>query len=667
MSFSSHPVTMVGTVACLGALLVAAACSRTPATTARWDEVGRLAFNRAAVRLNLPVFWTADADGDGAVAPDEVVGLLFYPTSPDWVVDGSFTPAFEEAYAAIVAEAAAAGVDTTGLDPAEAERRRLVRDDLDYGQPTLVFNDLRELPPGHRAFVRRMLNAAELVDRLYLIQNGAAALADQVPADDPASQSMFRRNQGPRGVSPETELDPVCSAIPGSPEPRVDAYPAALQEQEGFCARFEADPRAEELLAPFTVVRDRDGELLAEPLPDAYPELMSAVAIELRAAAEELEDPQEEALRTYLEAAADAFTSNDWAAADEAWAAMGARNSRWYLRVAPDEVYWDPCAAKAGFHLTLALINPDSLKWQDRLTPLRQDMEDAMARVAGLPYEARQVSFQLPDFVDIVINAGNDRSPVGATIGQSLPNWGPVANQGRGRTVAMSNLYTDPDSVAVRHGQAAALLDAATMEAYSDEQVPGLLGTILHEAAHNLGPAHEYEVDGRTDTEVFGGELASVLEELKAQSAALWYVEYLRERGVISDELARQSYVDSVVWAFGHIARGMYTATGQRKAYSQLAAIQVGFLMERGALRYDPEAGAANGRDRGVFRIDFERMPAATRELMETVAQIKARGDRAAGEALCDRFVDGDEVPQDTIAERVLRDPKASFVYAIEM
>ena len=40
---------------------------------------------------------------------------------------------------------------------------------------------------------------------------------------------------------------------------------------------------------------------------------------------------------------------------------------------------------------------------------------------------------------------------------------------------------------------------------------------MLHEAAHNLGPAHEYKVKGKTDDQVFGGPLASTLEELKAQ------------------------------------------------------------------------------------------------------------------------------------------------------
>ncbi len=41
------------------------------------------------------------------------------------------------------------------------------------------------------------------------------------------------------------------------------------------------------------------------------------------------------------------------------------------------------------------------------------------------------MKFKLPDFIDVVLNAGDQRNPHGATIGQSLPNWGPVADAGR--------------------------------------------------------------------------------------------------------------------------------------------------------------------------------------------------------------------------------------------
>ena len=76
-------------------------------------------------------------------------------------------------------------------------------------------------------------------------------------------------------------------------------------------------------------------------------------------------------------------------------------------------------------------------------------------------YAAREVGFQLPDFIQVVLNAGDSRSAIGATIGQSLPNFGKVAEESRGRTVVMSNLYTDADSLAAAAEKDALLLDSA--------------------------------------------------------------------------------------------------------------------------------------------------------------------------------------------------------------
>ena len=638
-----------------------------PAATER--DLGALArddVNRLAARLNLPLFWRADQDSDGAVDPDEVVGLLFYPTQGEWVAEGAFTPAFLDAYDRMVALAAEVDPYAALADP-ERARRRLIDQELDQGYPTLIHNDLSGLGPEEQTFLSHMLEAGAVIDDLYEVQRGSAALAAQLPADDPASVSVFRRNHGAGCIQPATEGELLCSAIPGSPAQPVDAYPAALQADLDFCGELVDHEDADLLLAPFTVARGADGDLRPRPYTEHYAEAMKAVARALRAAAEALEPLEAElALRTYLRAAADSFESNDWEPADEAWSRMNADNSAWYVRIAPDEVYWDPCARKAGFHMTLARINPDSLRWQQRLLPVQQKMEDQLAALIGAPYAARQVTFHLPDFIDIVTNHGDDRDAWGATLGQSLPNWGPVAREGRGRTVAMTNIYTDPDSLRVHRDQAEALLDEATMATATDDQEADLLGTILHEAAHNLGPSHEYEVDGKTDDVAFGGPLATTMEEVKAQTAALWYVDFLLREGLITPEFARQSYTASVLWCFNHISRGMYTDSGRPKPYSHVSAIHIGMLMDAGAVRWDPEATAANGRDRGAFSIDHDKLPAVIDEMMRQVGAIKATGDKAGAEALVTRHVDGDLVPQAEIAARVRRHPKATFVYALD-
>jgi len=298
---------------------------------------------------------------------------------------------------------------------------------------------------------------------------------------------------------------------------------------------------------------------------------------------------------------------------------------------------------------------------------VQEEMEKALAARIGPPYKARSVTFHLPDFIDIVWNAGDDRNPMGATIGQSLPNWGPVAAQGRGRTVAMSNLYQDADSRAIRRKQAESLLSRESMKGYVDLATPGLLSTILHEATHNLGPSHEYRFGGKTDAQAFGGQMSTMLEELKAQSGALYFIEFARTHGIIHADQAIEAYAHCIVWSFGHVSRGMYDGSHKRKPYSQLAAIQLGFLMDEGALTFDPNELAANGTDKGAFTIHYERFPAAAEKLMGVVGLIKAKNDKAAAEVMTTKYVDGDRVPQSLITERELRYPRQSFVYAVDM
>lgn len=638
-----------------------------PATT-NYDALPRAEVNRWAVRLNLPLYWIADANNNRSIDAGEVASLLFYPTSGQpasaWVADGALTPAFDAAYRAIV-EAARAPAPT-GPD---AARQLLVGKDLDQGRATLVHSDLSALPPADKKFVGVMLDLAKQIDALYELQNGATALAEKLPADA-ASRSLFRRNRGAKCVGPQTETDPACSAIPGAPRPVFDIYPAALQADPKFCQALEKRPDAKLLLeSHFSAVREEGGKLVAVPYSVAYQEHVTAIARTLGAAADAVaKDPAETALVSYLRAAAASFLSNDWIAADEAWAKMTVDNSKWYVRVGPDETYWEPCAQKAGVHLTFARINQQSKAWQDKLRPVQQEMEAAIAARAGKPYTARKVTFHLPDFIDIVINAGDDRDAINATIGQSLPNWGPVANQGRGRTVAMTNLTTDADSTAARRSLAESVLDAASMARYSNPHEAGLVNTILHEATHNLGPAHEYKVKNQTAGQRFGGPLASVMEELKAQTGGLYLVEMLRGKGLVSDELAGQTYTDAVVWAFGHISQGMYTGAREPKTYSQLAAIQIGFLLDRGALTWTKDAAAANGSDRGAFTIHTDKLVPAIHEMVTVVAGIKARGDRAAAEALRKKYVDASTVvPHEVIIERFRRSPRPSYVYSIRM
>jgi hypothetical protein len=624
----------------------------------KFGTLDRTTFNRAAARLNQPVYWMADANKNKAVDPGEVAALEFFPTRGEWVKDGKFTPAFEKVYGELVLAA----------QTKSAGREGLVQAELDGADAILVRTDLKAAAPADKAFVAQMLVVSGALDELYAVQSGSAAIADKV-AKDPGSQSLFRRNWGPSCKTPKLEKDTACSALvePGAKQP-VAVWPAALQEKDDFCKTLEKKDDWKELSKPFTAVKADGDKLVPEGYEKTFGAPMKKVAEELRKAASLLPPEQEKPFIEYLEAAAKGFETNDWEPVDEAWSKMSATNSRYYLRIAPDETYWEPCSIKAGFHMSFALINKESLELQKKLTEHQQAMEDELAKLIGESYKPNKVSFKLPDFIDVIVNAGDSRDAIGATIGQSLPNWGKVAKESRGRTVAMTNLYSDPDSAAVRRKKAESLLVADAMKSYVDQGGGGLLGTVLHEATHNLGPSHEYEANGKKDDEAFGGDLASMLEELKAQSGAYYYLYLLQEKGVFTEKQVAETILDNLVWSMNHVSRGMYAPNGQRKAYSQLAAIHLGFFLKEGAITWDPNAKAANGTDTGAFSVDLSKMKAASIALMKAVGTIKAKGDKKAALELADAHVEKDsKVPMAIITERMLRFPAPTFVYSVEL
>jgi len=597
--------------------------------------------------MDLPLFWGRDEQNPKSLEPGEL-SILGVGTKREHYIDAdAFTPNFSRIYRGMV----------------ERRRREAVARELDQGRPTLVHTDFKAASEQDRAIVRHITAAARIIEELYALQDGSFRLQGCLLPNHPPSQALFRRNQGPWCKAPMTENDPFCNACPDFVEKTSGLYPADLQKDPKMCQKL---PDA--LLNPFVVVRGPADKPRAVPYTKEWGPRMSAVAAELKAAAGAIGDKEEQAFKTYLLAAAKGFETNVWGPADEAWAAMNAKNSKWYLRIAPDEVYFEPCNRKAGFHVSFAKIDPDSLYWQEKLTPHRETMEKMLAELIGPPYKARPVSFHLPDFIQIVLNAGDARSPMGATIGQSLPNWGKVAEEGRGRTVVMSNLYTDPDSLAIHRERAASLLSKETMKHYCEDRRLSLLDIILHEASHNFGPHSDYKIDQKRPATVFGGATATVLEELKSQTGALYYLDFLREKGVLSTDDRNRTYNHALVWCFGHISRGMFDPAGRPKPYSHVAAIHVAWLMREGAMTWEADQPAANGKDQGRFTIHYDKMPEAIGKLMQQVGRIKAKGDKQAAEALIADLIKGKGyqlVHDQDIKERILRHPKASFVYSV--
>jgi hypothetical protein len=638
-------------------------------TATDFKALARADFNRGAAEQDLPLYWRADTNKNAILDADELA-VTWPGVAREWLENGKLTARFGEAYGLIQKLATRPGAQVA--DASEKARRETVLAELRQGRPTLIYSDFSQLPAGEKAFVQHMLNAAERVEDLFALQSGTVELAKDLPPHRP-SHALFHRNQGPWCEAPQTEQNPDCNALRSRPQKISGVYPADIQRDKEFCTKLDALPNHDELLGPFAIVKkDDNGKLFALPYFEAWPKQMLAVAGELTAAADALETGKidEPALIAYLRAAANAFSGNDrWFLADEAWAKMEGK-SKWYVRIAPDETYHEPCARKAGFHMSFARVNQDAVAWQNLLEPIKAQLEHAIAVLAGPPYKSGKTNFHLPNFIDIAINAADSRSALGATVGQSLPNWGPVANESRGRTVAMANLYTDLDSQDAMRTQVQSLFCKDSADQVPTDPESLIMTTVLHEAGHNLGPAHEYKVKGLVDDAIFGGPLAATLEELKAETSALYLADWLVDNHKLAANKRDAGQAAGVAWAMGHIAQGMTTPSGKPKPYSQLSAVQVGALYDAKALTWHADTLAANGKDKGCFSLHKERVAPAVKALMTQVAQIKGRGDKAAAEKLLAPYVaeTGEFATlRGVIRERWLRVPKAAFVYAVKL
>jgi hypothetical protein len=600
-------------------------------------------FNRLAAQQGLPLSWVGDLNGNGLLDPSELEAADLRASRARYVRDGAFTPQLVRDYQALV----------------EARRRELVRAELDRGRPVLVLTDLRQRPAWERALVGALVSAAESIETLHGRQSGAAQLTGQLARADAESRALFARNHGPWcSVSPGRE-DPCCNALPSFPERRSESYPLNEPQGPALCRLLEQAPNAAQLLAPFVVVRRGSRGFTSLPYPEAFAPEMRAVATELRRAAAALNPvPGEQALRAYLLAAAAAFGDNDWGRADAAWLAMTPRNSQWYLRVAPDEPYQDLCRRKAAFHLVLGRVDQRASSWLERLAPLRQRVERALATLVGAPYTARDVAFDVPEFIHVALNAGDSRYPLGATIGQSLPNWSTPGAAPRRRTIVVTNLYTDTDSLALDRRQASELLSRTALQDYTSAVEPALLVTLLHEASHNVGPHPGTRSAGQAASERLGPALATLLEELKAQLVGIWALGLLREQQLISGPLMRQVQLKAVLWALGHLARGVRTPDGEDRPYGQVAALQLGHLREARALLWEG----------GRVSIDLGALQRATQGLLQRVARLLASGERDEAEALRERYLRPSALAALQIrrVEEVLLDSsRVSFRYAI--
>ncbi|GGC26268.1 hypothetical protein GCM10011371_12290 [Novosphingobium marinum] len=489
--------------------------------------------------------------------------------------------------------------------------------------------DTSYLTAEEREVVNLLIEASNLMSEIYLRQRSPdnpairAAIARSRRADANLLLEMFDRNYGPWDELQELHPFWGSDAMPEG----AGFYPADLTRAE-FDAYLAANPgQRAALTSPYTVVRREGARLVAVPYSVAYRQWLEPAAALLREASAKTSNPS---LERFLRLRADAFLSDDYFESELAW--MDLTGTPIEVAIGPYEVYTDRLyGTKTAFESFVTLKDPQESAALDKYKGYLRDME------ANLPiedsYKNFQRGFESPIAVADQVRGGGDNVPGVQTIAFNLPNDERVREAKGAKKVILSNVLgakydriLDPIADHALVPAQAALVRKKYMQLF----------TLFHELSHSLGPG-TIEVDGTPTTvnEMLRDQY-SALEESKADVMGVWNILLMMDKGEVPVAEKPQLFASYFAGLFRAMRFGVLEAHGKG------AALQYGYLKDKGAFRWD--AGARR------YVVDNARMEAAVRDLLHDQLMLQARGDYNGTVAFFDKWANLDAQAEAVIA-----------------
>ena len=480
--------------------------------------------------------------------------------------------------------------------------------------------DASFLPASERRALDTLMQIGPVLDEIYLLQRNAdnADIRTKIAATgDPDALAMFDLHMahcdGLEGDAPFVDGLGPCPKGAGF-------YPADMTKEE-FEAHIAANPDdAEGFTSGYTVIRRNDaGELIAVPYREAYAEQVSRAAALMRQAASQTQEPT---LKRFLELRADAFLSDDYFESELAWMDLEGPIE---IAVGPYEVYDDQLFGyKTAYEMFLTLKDPEASAALDKYKAYLPDME------ANLPVEERYKNtsrgFESPIAVVDQVSGGGDNSNGVQTIAFNLPNDERVREAKGAKKVILSNvLGAKYDRILAPIGERVLVPEQAALTAKKWMSN----NTLFHELSHSLGPG-TIVVDGKpTTVNAQLKDLASGLEEGKADVMGAYNILYMMERGEL-DPAERDAFLATY---FTGKFRSM--RFGTTAAHAKGAAFQYNYFREVGAAEWLPEQGR--------YRLDFDTLAQAISDLTGMVVRLQGDGDYDAAKAFMDERTELDE------------------------
>jgi hypothetical protein len=470
--------------------------------------------------------------------------------------------------------------------------------------PTEVSAPLSGLPAGERAALAKIVEAARLMDTLYLRQvwSGTEPLLLRLSQDATplgrARLHLFVQQKGPW-----SSLDEDAPFIPGVPARPAEGsfYPPGATKQEIEEWEKSLSPQEREQATGFytTIRRTPEGRLGWAPYSIEYQDLLGRAAQLLREAAQLTQQPT---LKRFLITRADAFLSNDYYESDVAWMELDAPIEP---TIGPYEVYTDNWFnQKAAFESFIGLRDDAETEKLLRLSSELQGIEDALPIDAGL--RNPKLGALAPIRVVNEIFCSGDANHGVQTAAYNLPNDERIAQERGTKRVLLKNVQDAKFKKTLLPIAQVALAAADRRDVSFDAFFTHIL---MHELMHGLGPHQTGQ--GMTVRKAMQ-EAGSALEEAKADISGLFALQHLIDKGVLDRSLERTMYVTFLASAFRSIRFGINEAHGKG------VALQLNTLLDAGAVRVAAD---------GTFAVTPAKIKEAVAKLTGEIMTLQASGD----------------------------------------
>ena len=465
--------------------------------------------------------------------------------------------------------------------------------------------DLSHLSDGQRKMVALLIDASQIMDDLFWRQSfgdNYEAWLDSI-ADD-KTRRFAELNYGPWDA-----LDDEKSFMQGfGPKPLgAQFYPEDMSKEEFEEAYL---PGKSDLYS--FVRRDAKGGLVLVPFHVEYAEELKAAAVLLREAAKLAESPD---FANYLKLRAAALISDDFQLSDSYW--MDVKDNEIDVVIGPIETYLDRLYGYRAAYEAYVLIK--DMEWSDRLSRFAAflpQLQDGLPVPDEYKWESPGTDADLNAY-DVVYYAGHSNAG-SKTIAINLPNDEQVQLEKGSRRLQLKNAM-EAKYVKILEPIADVLIDEAQRDHITFDAF--FSNTMFHEVAHGLGIKNT--IDGKGTVQKAMLDLASSMEEGKADILGLYMITELHKAGELGDSDLRDYYVTFMAGIFRSIRFGAASAHGKANM------VRFNFFLDEGAFIRDAETGR--------YSVNFERMEGAIENLSRLILTLQGDGDYEGAKELTDK------------------------------